>query len=398
MTIKKKDNKNRILRERESQTKDGRYRYTYYENGKHKSIYSWKLVPQDKLPKGKRECLSLREMIEELEKEQYMYQNVDGNYTVLELVERYVSQKRGVRQSTKTGYQTVMNYLRTDPFSTRKIRTIKVSDAKLWLISLQEGGKRYSTIHNIRGVMRPAFQMAVEDDLLVKNPFDFPLTSVIIDDSVVREALTKKQEKDFLHFVKYDEHFSRYYEGIYILFKTGLRISEFCGLTISDLDMEERIINVNHQLQRTSNMEYVIERTKTNSGTRVIPMTDDVYDCFKAILENRKKPEVEPKVGKYKGFLYLDKNEMPMVALHWEKYFEHICDKYNKIFRIPIPKVTPHVCRHTYCSNMAKTGMNPKTLQYLMGHSEIGVTLNTYTHITFDDAKEELKRMQKICQ
>ena len=70
MATKKKDNKNRILRERESQTKDGRYRYTYYENGKHKSIYSWKLVPQDKLPKGKRECLSLREMIEELETEQ----------------------------------------------------------------------------------------------------------------------------------------------------------------------------------------------------------------------------------------------------------------------------------------------------------------------------------------
>ena len=53
----------------------------------------------------------------------------------------------------------------------------------------------------------------------------------------------------------------------------------------------------------------------------------------------------------------------------------------------------PHVCRHTFCSNMAKSGMNPKTLQYLMGHSDIGVTLNTYTHIGYDDAKEELKRV-----
>ena len=69
-------------------------------------------------------------------------------------------------------------------------------------------------------------------------------------------------------------------------------------------------------------------------------------------------------------------------------------DKYNNIYKIQMPKVTPHVCRHTYCSNMAKSGMNPKTLQYLMGHSDISVTLNVYTHVNFDDAKAELERMK----
>ena len=58
--------------------------------------------------------------------------------------------------------------------------------------------------------------------------------------------------------------------------------------------------------------------------------------------------------------------------------------------------ITPHVCRHAYCSNMAKSGMNPKTLQYLMGHSDISVTMNVYTHIGFDDAEEELKRMEEF--
>ncbi|EEG49614.1 Tn916 family transposase [Blautia hydrogenotrophica DSM 10507] len=94
------------------------------------------------------------------------------------------------------------------------------------------------------------------------------------------------------------------------------------------------------------------------------------------------------------GFLYLDKNAMPMVALHWEKYFQHICEKYNKIYKAEMPKVTPHVCRHTFCSNMAKSGMNPKTLQKIMGHSDIGVTLNTYTHVGFEDIQKEMK---KIC-
>ena len=58
--------------------------------------------------------------------------------------------------------------------------------------------------------------------------------------------------------------------------------------------------------------------------------------------------------------------------------------------------LTPHVCRHTYCSNMAKSGMNPKTLQYLMGHSDISVTMNVYMHIGSDDAEEELKRMEEF--
>ena len=94
----------------------------------------------------------------------------------------------------------------------------------------------------------------------------------------------------------------------------------------------------------------------------------------------------------YTGFLFLDKNEMPMVALHWEHYFKHIRTKYNKIYRIQLPKITPHVCRHTFCSNMAKSGMNPKTLQYIMGHSDIGITLDTYTHLKIEDAQEEFDR------
>ena len=141
-------------------------------------------------------------------------------------------------------------------------------------------------------------------------------------------------------------------------------------------------------------MEYVIEETKTECGTRLVPMTDEVKKCFRKIIENRKKPKTEPMIDGKVGFLYLDKNDMPMVALHWEKYFQHICEKYNKIYKAEMPKVTPHICRHTFCSNMAKSGMNPKTLQKIMGHSDIGVTLNTYTHVGFDDIQKEMK---KIC-
>ncbi len=247
-----------------------------------------------------------------------------------------------------------------------------------------------------KDVERPAFQMAIDDDLIRKNPFEFQLATVVVNDSVTMEAITRKQERAFMEFVIQDKHFCRYYDGIYILFKTGLRISEFVGLTLNDIDMQDRKINVNHQLQRKRNMEYVIEDTKTTSGTREIPMSDEVYACFQRIIANRKKVKKEPMIDGKCGFLYLDKNDMPMVALHWEKYFQHIREKYNKIYRVQMPEVTPHVCRHTFCSNMAKSGMNPKTLQYIMGHSDIGVTLNTYTHVQYEDAEKEMNKILEV--
>ena len=394
MSVKRKDKKNRILKDGETQCKDGRYRFTFYENGKQKCFYSWKLERTDSLPQGKRECIALRDKEEELRKSKdrgLAYQG-DG-MTVLELANKYTMQKRGVKHTTQAGYRTVLRILENDPFGEKRIDKVKLSDAKIWLIRLQDEGRSYSSIHSIRGVLRPAFQMAVDDDLILKNPFEFQLATVIVNDSVTREAITVKQQRQFLEFVKNDGHFSRYYEGIFILFHTGLRISEFCGLTLADVNMEERTINVDHPLQRSSRMEYIIEETKTSAGRRTLPMTDEVHACFKAIMRSRSRPKKEPMIGGKTGFLYLDKNGMPMVALHWEKYFAHIVEKYNKIYRVQMPKVTPHVCRHTYCSNCARAGMNPKTLQYLMGHSDIGVTLNIYTHLGYDDAKEELSRI-----
>lgn len=397
MSVKRRDNKNRILRNGEIQRSDGRYAYVYVDdNGKQKFLYSWKLENTDKVPQGKRDCISLRDKIKMLKKDlDYGIVSNGGDMTVLQLVQKYVGQKTGVRHNTQANYNFVINIIKKEAFGSKRIDKVKLSDAKEWLIKLQSDGRGYSTIHTVRGVVRPAFQMAVDDDLIRKNPFEFMLATVVVNDSVTREAITRKQERTFLEFVKNDKHFCKYYDGIYILFNTGLRISEFVGLVKSDIDFENRKIKVDHQLQRKRDMEYIIEDTKTPSGVRYVPMTDEVKECFQRIIENRKMPKTEPMIDGKCGFLYLDKNNMPMVALHWEKYFQHICEKYNSIYKVPLPKITPHVCRHTFCSNMAKSGMNPKTLQYIMGHSDIGVTLNTYTHVGYKDAQKEMERVHE---
>lgn len=355
MISKRRDDKGRVLQQGEWQEPSGRYRYKYTDSlGKRKILYSWRLTEADKMPEGKRADLSLRE--KERKVQSLQMQGITGsNITVIELVERYLSLKTGVKHNTLANYKFVVNVLKKEEFAYKK----------------------------------------VDDDLILKNPFGFELGTVLVNDSQKRQAVSLEDEAKFLEFVKNDPHYNQYYDAFYILFKTGLRISEFCGLTVKDLDFKEDIINVNHQLQRTREMKYIIVSTKTTSGTRLLPMEADVKEAFLRILKNRKKPKREPMVDGYGGFLFLDKNGRPMVALHWEKYMQHAREKYNREHLLQLPPISPHVCRHTYCTNMANSGMNPKTLQYLMGHSDISVTLNIYTHTGYDDAKKELARLKE---
>ena len=394
---KRRDSKHRVLRRGESIRANGKYQFKYHVNGKPKFVYSWRLEPTDKLPIGRKPCLSLRELEKQIGYD--LDSQIDPtrkNMTVMQLVERYLETRTGVKPSTRTNYQFVKNILAKEDFSGKKIGDVRTSDAKLFLIKLQSDGRRHSSVNTIRGVLRPAFQMAVDDDILHKNTFAFELAGVVVNDSMTRQALTRDQMRKFLKFVHDDNCYCKYYEAFYILFHTGMRSSEFCGLTIRDLDMENRIIDINKQLQRTAKMEYYVESTKTNAGTRKIPMTEEVYRCFQAIIEDREAPKYERMIDGYTGFLYLDAKGMPEVAMHWEHRFNHAVNRYNEIYRVQMPNITPHICRHTYCSNQAKAGMNPKTLQYLMGHSDIGVTMNVYTHLGLEDAAAEMARMEAV--
>lgn len=128
-------------------------------DGKPHFVYSWKLEPTDQLPKGKKPCLSLRELEKQIKTQVAVLTNMpDGTMTVCELVDRYLQTKTGVRQSTRQGYITVQRILEKQAFGKMKIRSVKTSEAKLFLIKLQkEDGRNYSSIHTIRGVLRPAF-------------------------------------------------------------------------------------------------------------------------------------------------------------------------------------------------------------------------------------------------
>lgn len=203
MSEKRKDSRGRLLHEGEIQKQDGRYRYQYQDAfGKRHYVYSWRLDHNDRMPAGKKHELSLREKERKIQAD--LFDQIipeGGRLTVLQLVEKYVSLKIGVRESTAASYQTVVNLLKKDSFGYQRIDKVRLSDAKGWLIRLQKkDGKGFSTIRTIRGVLRPAFQMAFDDDLIRKNPFGFELASVIYNDSITREVLSREDERKFLQF------------------------------------------------------------------------------------------------------------------------------------------------------------------------------------------------------
>ena len=381
MAERRKDSKNRVLRNGESQRKDGTYMYRYTD------------------VRGKRVCVYTRTLEELRVKEQTIQKELNdgidyaaGEIIVLDLLKRYIATKTGVRYNTKVGYQFVLNLVSKESFGCLKIRDIKPSDAKQWFIKLYQDGRRYSTITSVRGVLRPAFEMAVEDDIIRRNPFSFQITDVVPNDSKTRQAISGEVKERFLTFIRESRHYSQYYDEIIILLGTGMRVSELYGLTRADLDFEARRIKVERQLTRTRHCEYYVEKPKTASGERYIPMTDEVYRAFQNAVQRRKQPKVELLIDGHTGFLFLDKDGKPKVAMHLEHVMKRIVDRYNDAHEDKLPSITPHVLRHTFCTEMANSGIDLKSLQYLMGHSDAGVTLNVYTHASYEAAENAMRK------
>ena len=393
---KRRDSKGRLLKSGESQRPDGRYAYKYIDTfGNPKFVYSWKLVPTDKIPAGKRPDLSLREKVRQIQQD--IADGIDPigkKMTVCQLYAKYIRQRGNVKRGTKKSRQQLMKLLSDDKLGAASIDSVKLSDAKEWALRMQEQGVAYNTICNSKRSLKAIFYMAIQDDCIRKNPFDFPINDVINDDTEPKVPLTPAQEEELLKFMQDDPVYAKYYDEVVILLETGLRISELCGLTETDLNFDLRSVNVDHQLLRSTEDGYYIETPKTDSGFRQVPMSAAAYEAFQRVLKNRRGAKAI-EVDGYSNFLILNRDGLPKVAVNYDAMFKCLAKKFNKCHKEPLPPVmTPHTMRHTFCTRMANAGMNPKALQYIMGHANIIMTLNYYAHATFNSAQAEMERLE----
>ena len=373
---KRKDSKGRVLKSGEGQRPNGTYDYRYTDrNGKRQRVYAKTLD-------------ELRRKEDDIQKD--ILDGIDssaGEITVVELVERYINLRRDLKQNTLRGYGTSFNRIKQSEFGRRKIKNVKKSDAMAFFIFLHDSGLKRNTVEQVNNLLRPAFEQAVEDDAIRKNPFKFKVSDILPDDSEKRTALTKSQQEIYLAFMR-DYSSGNYFDDIVILLHTGLRVSELYGLTTKDVNLQERRISINKQLCRTGDRPYFVTEPKTKSGIRNIPMSDPVYMAFSRVLQNRRTPKVEMMIDGYAGFLFLDKEGKPKVGMHLQNHmrgaYKRFVERYGKI----IPKISPHVLRHTFCSDMAKAGIDGKSLQTLMGHSNVSVTYDVYTHVEYDAVEQ----------
>ena len=352
MLGKRKDHKGRVLKAGESQRKNKTYEYRYQDSsGKRHSVYAKSLD-------------ELRQKETEIQRD--ITDGIDpmaGELTVSELVARYINLRRNLKKNSLRAYGSGINRINASPFGQRKIKTIKKSDAMTYLISLHDEGLKQNTVGIIHNILRPAFDMAVED-------------------ANVRQALTKFEQEQYLTFI-HDYGNGNFYDDILILLHTGLRVSELYGLTKTDIDFENRRIHINKQLCRTGDRPYFVTEPKTKSGIRYVPMSDIVYKAFQHVV-NTRSTKIEMIVDGYTGFIFLDKAGKPKVGMHLQNYMRLMHKKFVKLHGNSMPKVTPHVLRHTFCTNAQQAGIDVKSLQALMGHSNVSVTLDVYTHTDYD--------------
>lgn len=391
--IKKKCEKEEFIANSEGYHFD-ESKFDDFDTAKTVYVYAWRLTPADPTPKGKREKPSLREMEQQIRRD--MEDGIDSKgkkMTLCQLYAKQNAQRANVKKSTQKQREQLMRLLKEDKLGARSIDTIKPSDAKEWALRMKEKGFSYNTINNHKRSLKASFYIAIQDDYVRKNPFDFKLSEVIENDTKEKVALTEEEEQALLSFIKTDNVYHKYYDEVLILLKTGLRISELCGLTMADIDFKNEVVVVSHQLLKSKEQGYYIETPKTKSGVRNVPLSKETIQAFHRVM--KKRPKIRSmEIDGHKDFLFVNSKGKPKVAIDYTTLFVRMVKKYNKHHKDkPLPHITPHTLRHTFCTRLASKNMNPKDLQYIMGHSNISITMNWYAHASIDTAKSEVQRL-----
>ena len=385
---KRKDKKGKVLKKGESQKGSNLYMYRWMNNdGKRQYCYA------DSLEK-------LREKEKEIEKELMLGVSRTA-ITLNEQIEIYLQTKNNLAKSTKSNYQYYYEHsIRESKLGKMKVIDIRKSDILLFYKKYSDLGYSAGTIKILQKIIRPALQLACDDNVILKNPAD-GCTKDYSTDLEKKYALTFDEEKEFLERIQNRPRMKRYYPMYAIMLKTGLRVSEAIGLTWDDVNMDKREIDINHQVQcRTVNNEYVIyaSKTKTNAGTRVIPMTDEVYKLF---LEQRKvwfatTKAADFEVDGYKNFVFVSHVTGKCMNHNNVRRMLRSIVSMNKDRDIQLPHISPHILRHTAATRLAESGCDIKVMQYLLGQTDIRTTMRVYNHVDTGRVKRELEKLEKL--
>ena len=406
MANSRKDDKGRVLRKGESyRKKNEMYQYSYTdESGKRQYVYA-----KDLMHLRQKETELLRDRLDGIDSKKAEV------LTLNNVFDKYISGRIDLKPWIKANYEMQYNAHVRKNIGNRKIKEIRYSDmVNFYTNLLQEQNLSMGTVEYIQRVIRPAFEMAVRDNIIRYNPTEKvlrQLSTKVKKKKIVRKALTLEQQRAFLSFL--DEHpvFKHWKPIFTFLIGTGVRVSEFCGLTWNDVDLENDIITIGHQViyfagkaNRGKQRKFISE-PKTEAGIRKIPIVKEVREALEENKRYLKEQGIEGwrEIDGYSNFVFLNKFGDVHTQSGLDRNLHRLVDAYNdyeirranKKGKSPLllPNISCHNLRHTFCTRICENESNLKVIQELMGHVDIQTTMNIYAEVSDERRKSSLNAM-----
>lgn len=396
----RKDKRGRVLKEGESQRKDGSYEYKYRgADGRRHSVYAATLK-------------ELREKGQEAEKNaEDGIIHVNQNIVLNDIFDIYFSGKKELKESTRTNYKYMYDKFVRAKFGKQRISQIKYSDVRRFYNHLiNDCGFKPNTLETVHSVLHPTFTLAVRDGYIRSNPSDSLMGDIKKSccwEKPQRHALTEAEQAAFIRFASNSPIYGHWMPLFTFLLGTGCRIGETIGLRWDDCDFENDEILINHNViyrfRESDGCRFRITTPKTSAGNRVVPMLSEVKQALLQEQESQHRRGLKsPTVDGYSNFVFLNREDNlhnPMTINRAIKRIirDHNIEEANRAMtegREPllIRDFSAHNLRHTFCTRFCENETNLKVIQDIMGHSDISTTMNIYAEATAEKKKNSRLR------
>lgn len=288
--------------------------------------------------------------------------------------------KKTVRPNTVRNYTERYNRNIKPVIGKMLLTDVKPLHCQKIFLDMADEGYRTTTIYQSRIALYNMLEFAKENDVIRYNPCKKSVKSDMGKPSDKKEALTISEQKMFLEGTT-----GQSYENQYrFVLQTGLRTGELVALQWRNVDFKKKTLTIDRSMEyRYTVGEWRIGEPKSKSGYRTIPLTEEAIRILKDQKEKNKKIKVIPM--EFAEYIFLCRKGTPIKNSTYDTSLFKICDK------VGMKRFSMHVLRHTFATRCIEAGMKPKTLQMLLGHSNIGITMNLYVHTTEEEKQKEIE-------
>lgn len=281
--------------------------------------------------------------------------------------------KPAVKYGTYESYRDIYTNRIKDTLGYLPMFTIKPLDCQE-LLNRELRKDMPSTVKQTLICLQQIFNSAVDNELIDHSPIT-KTVKVMLGEKEERRVFTADEQKLFEDYLR--EHKPKYADEWLFILETGLRTGELLGLKWNDVDFEGKKIYVRRSMYYVrEDRGYIETSTKTPSGVRVIPLTDKAY----SILKSRKVV----------GISYIFLNPDRKTRVNMARSLIWTCNQ------LGMERISVHGLRHSFATRCIECGIRPKTLQKILGHSNLNITMDLYVHVTEDALAEEMKKLQRI--